>query len=61
MSSTSKNDHMFPYRDENETQRTPFVTFIIIIAVNVLAWVFVEGAGSPLRVAEAVCKRLVAF
>ena len=45
---------MFPYRDENETQRTPFVTFIII-AVNVLAWVFVEGAGSPLRVAEAVC------
>ena len=45
---------MFPYRDENETQRTPVVTFIII-AVNVLAWVFVEGAGSPLRVAEAVC------
>jgi O-acetyl-ADP-ribose deacetylase (regulator of RNase III) len=37
---------MFPYRDENETQRTPFVTFIMI-AANVLAWVFVEGAGSP--------------
>jgi len=45
---------MFPYRDENETQRTPVVTFIII-AVNVLAWVLVEGAGAPLRVAEAVC------
>ena len=45
---------MFPYRDENETQRTPVVTFLII-ALNVLAWVFVEGAGSPLRVAEAVC------
>ena len=37
---------MFPYRDENETQRTPFVTFIII-AVNVLAWVFVEGEDHP--------------
>jgi hypothetical protein len=31
---------MFPYRDENETQRTPFVTFIII-AANALAWVLV--------------------
>jgi membrane associated rhomboid family serine protease len=45
---------MIPYRDENETQRTPYVT-ILIILVNVLAWLFVQGAGQPLRVAESVC------
>jgi len=45
---------MFPYRDENQTQRTPFVTFTLI-ALNVLAWLFIEGAGSPLALARAVC------
>ena len=28
---------MFPYHDENETRRTPFVTYAII-AANVLVW-----------------------
>ena len=45
---------MFPYRDENETQRPPYVT-IIIIALNVLVWLVVEGAGASLAVARAVC------
>src|SRR5436190_2104126 len=45
---------MFPYRDENETQRTPFVN-IAIILLNILVWLFVEGAGASVAVARAVC------
>ncbi len=45
---------MFPYRDENETQRTPYVT-LAFIALNVLAWVFVQGAGASLPLARSVC------
>ena len=44
---------MFPYRDENETQRTPFVN-IVIIVLNVLVWLLVEGAGASGAVARAV-------
>jgi len=36
---------VIPYRDENETVRTPVVT-IAIIAINVLVWLLVQGAGS---------------
>jgi len=45
---------MFPYRDENQTQRTPIIT-LLLIALNVLVWVFVQGAGAPLPLARAVC------
>ena len=45
---------MIPYRDENETQRTPYVTAFIVL-VNVVAWIFVQGAGQPLPLAESVC------
>ncbi|MGH7307020.1 MAG: rhomboid family intramembrane serine protease [Candidatus Rokuibacteriota bacterium] len=45
---------MFPYRDENQTRRTPFVT-IALIALNALVWLLVEGAGSPVSLARAVC------
>jgi membrane associated rhomboid family serine protease len=45
---------MFPYRDENETQRTPYVT-LAFIAVNVLAWLFVQGAGAAVPLARSVC------
>jgi membrane associated rhomboid family serine protease len=45
---------VFPYHDENETQRTPIVT-IGIIAACVLTWLFVQGAGSDRTVAETVC------
>jgi membrane associated rhomboid family serine protease len=45
---------MIPYRDENETQRTPYIT-IIIIVVNVLVWLFVQGGGGMRALAESVC------
>ena len=46
---------MFPYHDENETQRTPYVTFVLI-AVNVLAWLLVQGGGATLPLARSVCE-----
>jgi membrane associated rhomboid family serine protease len=45
---------MFPYRDENETQRLAIVTGTII-GLNVLAWIFVQGAGATLPLATSVC------
>jgi membrane associated rhomboid family serine protease len=45
---------MFPYRDENETQRTPYVT-LAFIALNVLAWLLLQGAGAALPLARSVC------
>jgi membrane associated rhomboid family serine protease len=46
---------MFPYRDENETQRSALVTGTII-AANVLVWLFVQGAGSTVALARSVCE-----
>jgi membrane associated rhomboid family serine protease len=46
---------MLPYHDENETQRTPYVT-MALIALNVLAWVLIQGAGSTLPAARAICE-----
>jgi membrane associated rhomboid family serine protease len=37
---------LVPLRDENPTELTPFIT-VIFIALNVLAWVFIQGMGSP--------------
>lgn len=45
---------MFPYHDENDTQRTPIVT-MAIIAANVLAWLFVQGAGAEFPLTASVC------
>ncbi len=45
---------MFPYHDENETQRTPYVTWAII-ALNALAWLVLQGAGTPPALAASVC------
>ena len=45
----------FPYR-ENETQRTPYITFAII-ALNVITWLFFQGAGQARPLAESVCNR----
>lgn len=45
---------VIPYRDENETVRTPVVT-LAFIACNVLAWFFVQGAGETLALASSVC------
>ncbi|HEY7868919.1 MAG TPA: rhomboid family intramembrane serine protease [Methylomirabilota bacterium] len=45
---------MIPYHDENQTQRTPIVTYLLVGA-NVLMWLLVQGAGSPLPLARSVC------
>jgi membrane associated rhomboid family serine protease len=46
---------VFPYHDENETQRVPYVT-LALIAINVVAWVFVQGAGATLPLARSICE-----
>ncbi|MEY4583179.1 MAG: hypothetical protein RL701_7882 [Pseudomonadota bacterium] len=43
-----------PYRDENETIRTPVCTFLLI-AINVLVWLFVQGAGKALPLDRSIC------
>jgi len=45
---------MFPYRDDNPTE-LPAVVTVGIIAVNVLAWLFVQGMGSPEPLVRSVC------
>ena len=45
---------MFPYHDENETQRTPLVT-MALIAINVAAFIFVQGGGADEPLATSVC------
>jgi membrane associated rhomboid family serine protease len=45
---------MFPYHDENETQRTPILT-MGLVALNVLAWIGLQGAGAMQPLAESVC------
>jgi membrane associated rhomboid family serine protease len=45
---------VFPYHDENQTQRTPIVT-AVFIAACVLMWIVVQGAGSETPLATSVC------
>jgi membrane associated rhomboid family serine protease len=45
---------VFPYHDENETQRTPIVTMVLVAACT-LAWLLVQGAGSGFALAASVC------
>jgi len=47
--------HVFPYKDENPTELTPLVT-LGIIALNVLAWLFVQGMGSEEALRTSVCQ-----
>jgi membrane associated rhomboid family serine protease len=46
---------VFPYHDENETQRTPYVT-MALVGLNGLAWLLLQGAGSTLPLARSVCE-----
>jgi membrane associated rhomboid family serine protease len=46
---------VFPYHDENKTQRAALVT-LALIALNVLAWLLVQGAGAALPLARSVCE-----
>jgi rhomboid family protein len=45
---------MIPYRDENQTQRVPIIT-LVIIAINVLVWLLFERGGQDFAVASSVC------
>jgi membrane associated rhomboid family serine protease len=47
----ARRDDLIPLRDENPTEITPFFT-MVLIALNVAAWVLLQGAGSP-QVLEA--------
>ncbi|MGE0702558.1 MAG: rhomboid family intramembrane serine protease [Vicinamibacterales bacterium] len=49
-----KIDVVIPYHDENETLRTPVVTFMLI-ALNVLSWLLVQGAGASEALTRSVC------
>jgi membrane associated rhomboid family serine protease len=45
---------MFPYRDENETIRTPYATFVLI-GLTVATWLLVQGAVLGLQFARSIC------
>ena len=46
---------MIPISDDNPVLRTPVVTHALV-AINVLVWLFLEGAGfQPARLAQMVC------
>ena len=45
---------MFPLRDENPSHRTPLVTYALV-ALNVLAWVTLQGLGQERQLAASVC------
>lgn len=45
---------MFPYRDENPTEKPSILTVALILA-NVLAFILVQGAGAEAPMARSVC------
>ena len=45
---------MFPYHDENQTQRFAYVT-LLLITLNVFVWLFLQGAGSERALLASVC------
>ncbi len=45
---------MFPIRDENPSQTTPIAT-IALIALNILAWAFLQGLGSEQTLSQSIC------
>jgi len=46
---------MFPIRDDNPTHHLPIATYAII-ALNALAWFFVQGMGTDPALARSVCE-----
>jgi membrane associated rhomboid family serine protease len=46
---------MFPYRDDNPTLSTSVVT-ILLIGLNVVIWVLVQGMGSEPSLSRSVCE-----
>jgi rhomboid family protein len=46
---------MFPYRDDNPTLATPIIT-LLLIGVNVLTWIVVQGMGAEPNLSRSVCE-----
>ena len=46
---------MFPYKDDNPTYLRPVVT-LLLIAVNALVWVFVQGMGAEPAITSSICE-----
>jgi membrane associated rhomboid family serine protease len=46
---------MFPYRDDNPTLATPIAT-LLLIGVNVVFWVLVQGMGAEPSLSRSVCE-----
>lgn len=46
---------LFPYRDDNPTVITPWVT-VGLIAANLAIWIVLQGSGSDVRLAQSVCQ-----
>jgi membrane associated rhomboid family serine protease len=46
---------MFPYRDDNPTLATPVVT-LLLIGVNTVFWVVVQGMGAEPNLSRSVCE-----
>jgi membrane associated rhomboid family serine protease len=45
---------MFPYKDDNPTILTPYVT-LVIIAITSLVWLLYQGAGVEPAISNSVC------
>jgi membrane associated rhomboid family serine protease len=45
---------MIPLRDENPTVRMP-VSTLLLVGLNVLMWVFVQGLGTTESLARSIC------
>ena len=46
---------MFPIRDDNPPTMTPYSTYAIV-ALNVIVWLFLQGAGSEPVLSSSVCR-----
>src|SRR3954468_4923877 len=46
---------MFPYRDDNPTLATPVIT-LLLIGLNVVSWVVVQGMGAEPNLSRSVCE-----
>lgn len=46
---------MFPYKDDNPTLETPVAT-LALIAINIAAWLLVQGMGTEPRLSASVCE-----
>src|SRR6185436_20468449 len=45
---------MFPYRDENETRRTPYITIALVAACGCV-WILLQHGGLGIALPETVC------